>query len=152
MTETSSYIQQLIADFRDIQNYAIDFFKARALTLESFSQSDYIPEFKSMGAVSLEELFHISEEELPHHKHINNNDLALLFTSLLELLNSYHFICDFPNLMNEREKYDLLRNNWKKKQKLALSGESHIEFCFSDTEDCNFKGKCSICDDLQDDD
>lgn len=153
-------LQKLSWHFRDYLDQLLEDLEANTVRAESFFK-DHLPDplipsehapYKSLRLVTFEELFGICREALPPLAQLSHSEISVLSYKLIKLLESWHFHIDFPNLLPEREKYQIILHNWQIPYKLAVNGETHIDICLSNTDKCPFTGYCSICEDLNDED
>lgn len=142
------YLDQLLEDLEANTARADSFFKE--FNPDATLPSEHAP-YSSPGLVSFEQLFGLSKEAFPPVTQLSPSELTVLTYKMQRLLTSWHFYMDFPNLLPDVEKYKIMVNHWANSVRLAVSGESHIEICFSNTDKCPYSGYCSICDELNDD-
>jgi len=141
------YLDQLLGDIENNTALAAGFF--RSYQLNQVVPVELAP-FSSPGFITFADLFHVCKESFPPVDQLSKSEISVLSYKLQHLLAAWHFHFDFPNLLPDSEKYKLMVDHWNTPVKLAVTGESHIEICHSDTHSCPYSGYCTICDDLND--
>lgn len=91
----------------------------------------------------------IDQIMLPATEKLTNEQSGLLASELEKLLNIFHFHLDFPDKFPLHLRYPLIRNFWNEEHVPISFGESHIEFCSYDKDDCPFSGYCNICEEME---
>ncbi len=144
----SDYLDFLLEDIEKCTKQAENFFAERGFNIngQALNHQKYMEGEK----ISFDTFFPISKDDLPEASKLSRPELEVVTYKLEKLLNAYHFFFDFPVLLPLKEKYNLIRTEWRKEVKLALSGETHLEFCYSTPKQCPFDKYCTICDDLKD--
>lgn len=145
----NDYLIHLHSDVQQATERADSFFK-RFNVINATEDLPFVPEYKCEGIFKMSEIFSISKEALPEENLFDDIQVKQLTKKVERLWNAYHFFADFPNAVQPREKYRLMRDKWDCDVKLASRGETHIEFCHHGPGNCQFKGYCTICSDLKD--
>lgn len=97
----------------------------------------------------IEQITGIRYESLPPTALLTKQQQAILAVDLEELLKYFHFSLDFPVNFPENLRYEFIRNFWQEEHVPISFGESHIEFCDYDDENCPFPGYCNSCDEFR---
>ncbi|TAJ12360.1 hypothetical protein DMA11_12945 [Marinilabiliaceae bacterium JC017] len=93
----------------------------------------------------LYEITGIATELLPLPDQLNEAQTIRLVTELEDLLAHYHFVADFPETFPVQERYPFLLDIWDDEYVELSFGDTHIEFCSYEEENCPFPGYCNIC-------
>ncbi len=65
-----------------------------------------------------------------------------------ELLHHHHFELDFPEDVPDEMRYLFIRQFWSESHFPMRIGETHIDFCDFEEENCPFPGYCFGCADF----
>jgi hypothetical protein len=137
------YIQELIKDIEDIINHCGN----------SYSFDNWLNQMPSStlfgNPKKLEEITGMPKDALPPEEQLNNKEKAQLSKSLEKLLETFHFIADFPEKVPSEERYKHLRSVWNSQQVYLGMGENHIEFCEYDNNTCPFPKYCDLCNEIK---
>ena len=152
MPDLSRYIEQLISDIHGSMRSAGNKIEADSPVDDEESFRKHIEaveeylygEWKKISSIS-----GIDRKSLPEPGQLDQNQQASLAVALEELLHHYHFFPDFPDAFPDHMKYSFLRNIWDDKHPYLTSGESHIEFCNYDPENCPFPDHCKACEEFE---
>ncbi len=87
----------------------------------------------------------IELEKLPPEAKLTLQQQALLASELENLLQYFHFYLDFPKNYPAHLRYPFILKFWTEEHVALSFGESHIEFCDYDEENCPFPGYCNTC-------
>ena len=87
-------------------------------------------------------------ELLPPPEKLTTDQQELLASKLENLLQLFHFYLDFPQNYPVHLRYPFIRNFWNEKHVSLSFGESHIEFCDFEEENCPFPGYCKTCQEI----
>ena len=140
------YIRQLIEDFRrNTKNAGSG--KIRSEDNNPANKGKY-PYGRNK---KLSDIVGISYVQLPSDETLNDKQVSLVTKEMIRLLNSYNIFPDFPEKLPDRIKYRVLRDNWEIRQVTFSVGESHLEFCNNDKDNCPFEGYCKVCENELDD-
>ena len=91
----------------------------------------------------------IDAATLPPSEQLSEKQQELLASELEKLLNYFNFHLDFPPNFPIHLRYPFICDFWKE-ERVALSfGESHIEFCDYDEDNCPFPGYCTSCEEYR---
>ena len=93
----------------------------------------------------LSQITGISKEQLPPPNQLLDTQVTLLLNEMVQLLQKFHFIPEFPEKAPDNLKYKALRDHWNEEHVIVSSGQVHIEFCNYDETQCPFPGYCNIC-------
>lgn len=148
------YLDQLIKDIREAAKDAPeDKTQDEALSEEeSFRKHiESVEEYIYGDPVKISTVTGIEKKSLPRPGQLNDKQKAKLAAELESLLNHYHFFPDFPQNYPDHLKYKFLRDTWDDKHQYITSGESHIEFCEYDPDNCPFPGYCNTCEEIEKD-
>jgi hypothetical protein len=115
------------------------------LELEDMS---YIEKYVYGEEIPVAQITGIDAACLPPPEMLTEEQKALLSGELEKMLEVFHFIMDFPRNYPMHSRYSFIRNFWNEKHVLMSFGESHIEFCDYDLNECPFPGYCDICDEV----
>ena len=150
------YIEQLIDDIREA---TWNLRPPHELWKESKADPDNELELEDMSFAEqylygetqpIAQITGIATEQLPHPERLNIEQRALLAAELEKLLQYFHFRLDFPEKFPAHLRYPFIRNFWNEEHVPLSFGESHIEFCDYDPENCPFPDYCSICSEVED--
>jgi len=146
------YIDQLIGDIRQAtwnirppHEIWEDADSDDEIELEDIS---YVEEFIYGKREKISSITGIDRKLLPPPEKLNEEQAARLATELENLLNFFHFIPEFPEDYPAHLRYPFIRNIWDVKHVPLSFGESHIEFCDYEPEECPFSGYCKICEEI----
>ena len=109
----------------------------------------YAEEFIYGTAEPLEQITRIGQEQLPREDQLTPEQKSRLAKELLLLLLHYNFVPDFPKTFPLDKQYAFIRGIWKNKYVELSFGQSHIEFCSYEEEDCPFPGYCTTCEEIK---
>lgn len=146
------YIEQLLEDIR----LATEIAPKQENSEEAFSNEDE-PEsyFEDVGRYisgadekKLSDILGIPLEVLPNPGKLTERQIGLITDELIKLLNAWNFYPDFPDGLPDHLKYKALLGIWENDFTQLSSGETHIEFCSYDQENCPFPGYCSVCNEI----
>lgn len=96
----------------------------------------------------ISEITGIYLENLPADSKLTTEQKALLAIELENLLQVFHFHLDFPNNLPSHLRYSFILKFWEEKHVPLSFGESHIEFCNYDEDECPFPGYCNTCNEI----
>lgn len=105
----------------------------------------YVEEYFYGEEIPISEITGIEQEKLPPPEQLSKKHQALLATELEKLLLNFHFHLDFPTGYPAHLRYSFIYELWQEKHVPLSFGESHIEFCDYNEEDCPFPGYCNSC-------
>lgn len=143
------YIEQLIEDFREAA-------KQTPEPSELWDDVDmdnpgevediaYVERFVYGTPQMLSEIVGIAKIQLPPVGRLSSVQTAKLLDEMLVLLYAYHFVPIFPDDLPSRLKYRVLRANWDSEQVYVGGGESEIEFCDLEPDECPYPHKFCTC-------
>ncbi len=112
------------------------------LELEDMS---YIEQYVEGEEQPISQITGIDQEQLPPEERLTTEQQALLATELETLLQNFHFVLDFPETFPAYRRYPFIRDFWNEEHVPLSFGESHIEFCEYDVENCPFPDFCATC-------
>lgn len=98
--------------------------------------------------IPVSEITGILHEQLPPPENLSEKQQAQLTVELECFLEYFHFVLDFPQNYPNHLRYPFIRKFWTEKHTVMQFGNSHIEFCNYEKENCPFLGYCSTCDDF----
>jgi len=148
------YIEQLIGDIHERMQNADP---PSDLWLESVSgQTDetepeglaYIDEYLYGEKKPISRITGFDLNLFPPPERLNKEQQALLACELEKLLLHLNFYLDFPANYPNHLRYPFILKFWAEEHVHVSFGESHIEFCSYDEEDCPFPGYCTSCADF----
>ncbi|MBN1144509.1 MAG: hypothetical protein JXA72_08795 [Bacteroidales bacterium] len=149
------YIEQLIGDIR---NATLNIRPPHEIWFSSEADPDdevelddisYIEQFVEGIEEPIESITGIDAISLPPPEKLTNDQKALLSVELEKLLEIFHFILDFPENYPLHLRYPFIFRFWRERQVALSFGESHIELCDYNEENCPFFGYCHICEEVQ---
>ncbi|MCD6355458.1 MAG: hypothetical protein J7L95_07910 [Prolixibacteraceae bacterium] len=91
----------------------------------------------------------IEQHELPPPEKLTEKEQATLAVELERMLQNFHFHLDFPSGFPAALRYPFIRKFWDEEHVVLSFGESHIEFCEYEEENCPFPGYCNICNEIK---
>lgn len=91
----------------------------------------------------------IKQESFPPVNRLNEHQITLLYDEMKRLLAAYCFYPDFPEGLPTEEKYKVLRDEWNMELVYTGEGESHLEFCSYEPDECPFPEKYCWCRDIE---
>lgn len=143
------YIQQLLEDIRlatwnmkpprDLWEYADP---DDEVQLEDMS---YVEKYLYGDEEKISTITGIDSNLLPPPEKLSVEHQAILAAELENLLQLFHFYLDFPQNYADHLRYPFIRNFWNEKHVALSFGESHIEFCDYEEDNCPFPGYCTTC-------
>ncbi|MBK7174994.1 MAG: hypothetical protein IPH84_17610 [Bacteroidales bacterium] len=145
------YIMQLIEDLREASwnlNSPHEIWeKSGADTEDELEMEDmsYVEKFIYGDEIPISEITGIMHELLPPPEELTQEQRALLSTELEKLLLNFHFILEFPVGYPAELRYPFIRNFWLENHVSMSIGNTHIEFCEYNEEECPFQGYCDTC-------
>ncbi len=150
-----SYIEQLIGDLHETT-------RKLKLPYEILEESEagsndepepedmsYVEEYIEGEELPISQITGIDQEYLPPAEKLNTDQQALLAGELEKLLEYFHFVMDFPPNYPAHLRYSFIRNFWSQEHVALSIGESHIEFCEYEKENCPFPGYCTTCEEFE---
>ena len=148
-----NYIEQLIGDIRNARTIVrppLDNIWDSADMTDEGEKEDlaFVEEFIYGVPEKISDITGIRLEMLPQPEMLQPFESALLAVELELLLKHFNFYPDFPEDFPIELHYPFLRKIWDDEHVPVSFGESHIEFCSSDIENCPFPGYCKICEEL----
>ena len=87
----------------------------------------------------------IDFELLPPTSKLTSQQQARLAIELEKLLQIFHFTLDFPENYPADLRYPFILKIWNEKHVPLSFGDSHIEFCDMNEDECPFPGYCTTC-------
>lgn len=143
------YIEQLI---KDIRKATFNIRPPRDLWADADPDDEsevedlaYAEEFIYGEKEPVESITGIKADALPPKEKLTTKQQELLAVELEKLLNYFNFRFEFPENLPVHLRYPFLRDFWHE-EKVALSfGESLVEMCDFDEENCPFPGYCAGC-------
>jgi len=111
------------------------------LELEDIS---YLEQFLG-EAKRIADITGIDTNLLPPAENLTQKEKALLSRELEKLLLHFNFVPDFPKKYPYHLRYPFLLDLWDEEHVPLSFGESRIEFCDFDEENCPFPGYCDVC-------
>lgn len=145
------YIEQLIGDIRQA---TWNMKPPHKLWEESEADPDDELELEDMSYVEqyiygekepIAQITGIEQGQLPPPEKLTEEQQTLLVTELERLLQYFHFYLDFPVNYPVHLRYPFILKLWEEDHVPLSFGESHIEFCDYDEENCPFPGYCQNC-------
>jgi len=109
----------------------------------------YVEEYIYGEEQPVSEITTIDQEKLPPDHKLTDNQKAILAEALEKLLNHFNFHLDFPENYPNHLRYSFIYDIWGNSYVPLSFGQSHIEFCDYEQENCPFSGYCSTCADIQ---
>jgi hypothetical protein len=97
----------------------------------------------------LSEIIGIEKIKFPPDRKLTDEQVELLASEVIRLLNFFNFNPLFPENVPARTKYRLLLEKWDSEQVAVSFGEVEIEFCDYDDSNCPFTGYCSSCEEVR---
>lgn len=93
----------------------------------------------------ISEITGIDSELLPDSNKLTSQQQARLAIELEKLLRIFHFSLDFPENYPADLRYPFILKIWNEKHVPLSFGDSHIEFCDMNEDECPFPGYCMTC-------
>jgi len=87
----------------------------------------------------------IDFELLPPSSKLTSQQQARLAAELEKLLQIFHFTLDFPENYPADLRYPFILKIWNEEHVPLSFGDSHIEFCDMNEDECPFPGYCTTC-------
>lgn len=143
------YILQLVEDFREAAKKAPG--QDELLDIAGIDLPDELKDFADVELYlngprqKLSVILGIEKAALPPPEKLSDSQTIFLCDEMIRLLNAYHFFADFPRGLPVAIKYRLLLEKWESEQVLIGTGESHLEFCHYEPEECPFPGEYCEC-------
>ena len=134
------YIEQLIEDMKDIIDSVEK--KDSVIDHDAANHFDDVEKFIDGPFYPLGEILGMEKVALPPIEKLNREQIHEIYPVLLDLLEAYNFIPEFPRNVDIALKYHLIREKWDEEFVHIESGVSHIEFCNYDSENCPFGKQC----------
>lgn len=143
------YIEQLIEDIRHSANSIpppgelwkdVDMDNPNETEDISFAE-----QFINGEPQQLSLILGICKEQLPPPNQLRDAQVTLLLNEMVQLLQKFHFVPEFPEKAPDNLRYKVLRDHWDEEQVLVGGGQVHIEFCDYDETQCPFPGYCNMC-------
>lgn len=147
------YIEQLIEDLRKAAENAphLNEIETNLTTDEEFARHiEDVERYLHGEQEKLSEIIGVPLKMLPSADKLNKHQLRILTQELIKLLNDWNFYPDFPDNLPDDMKYKALLDVWESDQVYMSSGETHLEFCDYDPENCPFPGYCKSCENRND--
>lgn len=144
------YIEQLLEDLGE----AADQGPGPGTSWNAIGEGDFdeedpiadVEQFLYGPEQKLSEIVGIEKIQFPPKEKLSEKQMSKLFNAMVDLLNVFHFVPDFPDGVPVSIKYQLLRENWDSKQVyVGGGGETHIEFCDYEPDECPFPRECCDC-------
>lgn len=153
---------------KDLDNYVIFLAEKMRKSAKNLPDPDQIAKFDSENLaepeefktfVNSEKYIHgvpkpiseitgIGKQLLPPLKELNDAQAAILIDEIQRLLKAYRFFPVFPEKLPDHIKYRLLFNIWNEKMVYLGTGQSYIEFCTYQPEQCPFPDNYCQCQDI----
>lgn len=105
----------------------------------------FVEEYMYGDKLPISDITGIEQEQLPPPEQLTQDQKALLAAELEKLLQFFHFCLDFPADYPTHLRYSFIRDFWKEEHVPMSFGETHIEFCSFEEENCPFPGYCNTC-------
>lgn len=139
------YIEQLIEDMNEI----IDSNEKKSAVIENDDAEpfDDVEKFIDGPFYPLGEILGLEKVALPPIERLNREQIHEIYPVLIDLLEVFNFIPEFPRNVDIALKYHLIREKWEEEFAKIDSGTSHIEFCNYDSANCPFGKQCD-CDEF----
>jgi hypothetical protein len=149
-----NYIRQLISDMHNartkVEPPLIDLWQSADLSDEGeIEDLAFVEEYMYGIPKQISDITGIGSELLPVPDMLQPDEAALLAVELELLLNHFNFYPDFPVNYPVNLRYPLLRKIWDDEHVTLSFGESHIEFCSYESENCPFLGYCNTCEEIE---
>ena len=151
-----SYVTQLIEDLHQVttkKNTPLGLWEVA----EAHGHHEYDPEDRSYvndylygERQPISVITTIAKEQLPPVKKLSIEQQALLASELENFLKHFNFYLDFPHGFPPHLRYPFIRNIWEDEHIDRMMGETHLEFCDYEEENCPFPGYCTFCDNTKD--
>ena len=144
-----NYINQLI---NDIRQATWNLKPPHSLWAESNADPDDEGELEDMAFVEqyiygekqpIGQITGIEAELLPPPEKLTEDQRSQLSGELEKLLQYFHFVLDFPEKLPAHLRYSFIRNLWTEEHVPLSFGESHIEFCDYEVENCPYPDYCT---------
>jgi hypothetical protein len=142
------YIEQLIEDLRNAAIQApedpfddpdLDQDEALELELEESER------FVSGPTERLSDIVGIPQKHLPAPGKLTDKQKQKIVPELIDLLHAYNFYPEYPDGVPLHLVYNAIYGIWEDDYVPMRFGQSHIEFCDYDEENCPFPGYCNLC-------
>jgi hypothetical protein len=142
------YIQQLIADMRQA---AVNLPAKPYYDIPPEAEGiEYVIEWENATAKPMKEWIGIAKEHFPPPDKLTDDELAVMVDEILKLWAAYNFYTDFPENLPVRIAYKVLVDFFDKPVAWVSQGNSHIEFCDYDPNNCPFPAAFCRCKDFAD--
>lgn len=143
------YILQLIEELQDVAEKERQKSKAYMLinpddTFDPAQIERYVYGDRSL----LQDIVGISQEMLPQQEKLLDKQKECLAKELKCFLEAFRFYVDVPVGVPMHLLYHPIRELWMEEHVLMQTGESHIELCNYDFNNCPFPGYCTSCKDI----
>lgn len=142
------YVDQLLDDLSAItskQHAANEFAGIINNDEESFDDALELSKLVCYEQLSFGELIGIQKDLLPPEELLDNVQIKKVLSNLAYSLFAHNCYLDFPDEVNERDQYRILRNEWDTKHQLFKSNINTIDFCDYDQDNCPFGPKNCQC-------
>jgi len=87
----------------------------------------------------------IYAEQLPEASLLNEGQVGILLSAIMNLLDHYNFHPVFPDALPDRHRYSKLREEWPRFKAPVARYDYYHEFCSYEMKDCPFPGYCDGC-------
>ena len=143
----SSYVDQLSSDIGELME--------RTSPSEMYNEHDNLSAFmeeieehvSAQSGSFVAEFSGIRKEHLPDPDLLDDGQLSLMLSSLMNLLNYYRFHPVFPDNLPELEMYRAIREHWTAFRAPTARFDYYYEFCNYEPKECPFPEYCEYCKD-----
>lgn len=102
------------------------------------SADDEIPDMEGSEEKPMHIWFGLDPALFPSSEQLSDDQIELLTGELYRLWEAYHFWPDFPELLPQRRRYELMVRKLQAEVEYWPVGTWFIEFCEYDPENCPF--------------
>tara|TARA_B100000508_G_C11465858_1_gene282485 strand:+ start:30156 stop:30611 length:456 start_codon:yes stop_codon:yes gene_type:complete len=139
------YINQLLGDL-DLHISDYQFFEENGdvLTIDNECSEDIIELSKLYltPSVSFAQLLKLEQCYLPPSDKLTIIQINSLYERLTDAIQVHNCYLDFPNDLDCRMKYDILRKNWNEPHMICKDTYNTIDFCDYDQDNCMYGTNC----------
>jgi len=149
-----AYIDQLLADLRerhDKQPPPVDYRLLHPQYADVPEELRYVVEWENAPEQTFEELFGISAEAFPPAEQLSETQMEAIVEGVLSLWKGWRMYATVPEKAPIASLYRVLTNYWREETICYVSeGDTHLEFCEYDTENCPWGSAHCTCKDFLD--
>ncbi len=146
------YLDQLIADLRerhDKQPPPVDYRLMHPQYADVPDELKYVVEWENAPRQSFSTLFGIPAEAFPPPEKLSDPQMERLLKAIFELWAAWRIFADLiPKGVSVATVYQVITDYWRNETISYISeGDTHLEFCSYDPQDCPWELKHCTCKD-----